>query len=419
MIRYGSAIVASVLFVLPAVFPVDSAAESAEALAHPGGFHRWHTARRGAREIPRPQVEAHPEDWNPLAKPNAHAKGFLKRGGITTDLFLMFFYQWSSDVFFGDRDFGSFAYRSIGDWKFLHDTPIGDSFLEWNINGAAGFSFEPEDESIAGGFQIGDLSIINTNIYPDSSALDELFWKQVVADGRWVVIAGRVDQSFHFDVNRVANDAYRKLQGFAFVNNLSIPWPLYGGIGAVVTWKATDRLTLRLGGGESGSDEPWQFWETVNDGNWYQLLEAELSVEVPGLGKGTYRLTPWHNHLDAADGWGVGMNFDQEIGFPWLVVFFRFGVGDGQVTPVDRHVSLGVAVEGPFGRSGDLVALGAGWSRPSDPSERAETFLELQYRVQLTQTVELSPDLQVLFNPAANRGTDTVVVPGIRFTMVF
>jgi carbohydrate-selective porin OprB len=39
--------------------------------------------------------------------------------------------------------------------------------------------------------------------------------------------------------------------------------------------------------------------------------------------------------------------------------------------------------------------------------------------VQLTKTVELSPDLQILFNPAANRGTDAAVVPGGRFTMVF
>ena len=381
--------------------------------------HRWHIPRRGALDLPRDEIEAHPQDWNPLARPTAHAKRWLKKGGITTDLFLMFFYQWSSDVLFGGDDFGSSAFRSLGDLELLSDTPIGDSFIEWNIPGEATFGFEREDESIAGGFQIGDLSIINTNIYPDTAALDELFWKQVIADGRWVVIAGRVDHSFHFDVNRVANDAYRQLQGYALVNNLSIPWPLYGGIGAMVSWKATDWLTLRLGGGESGSDEPWRFWETVDDGNWYQLLEADVSFDVPRVGKGTYRLTPWHNHLDGSDGWGVGLNFDQELGLPWLVGFFRFGVGDSDVTPVDRHISGGIAIEGPFGRAGDRFALGVGWSRPSDPNERAETFLEVQYRIQLTKTLELTPDLQLLFDPASNRTTDTIAVPGVRFTMIF
>jgi hypothetical protein len=407
------------LCLLLGVLPGSGRAEPRSQPQPQDGVHRWHTPRRGALALPRHEVEAHPQDWNPLARPAAHAKGFLKRGGITTDLFLMFFYQWSSDVLFGGDDFGSFAFRSTGDWEILSDTSIGDAFLEWNILGAVGFGFEPQDESIAGGFQIGDLSVINTNIYPDSTALDELFWKQVIADGRWVVIAGRVDQSFHFDVNRVANDAYRQLQSFVFVNNLSIPWPLYGGIGALVTWKATDRLTLRLGGGESGSDVPWRFGETVDDGNWYQLLEAELSLDLPALGKGTYRLTPWHNHLDAADGWGVGLNFDQELGPAWLVGFFRFGIGDTDVTPIDRHVSAGVAVEGPFGRSGDRFALGVGWSRPSDPAERAETFIELQYRLQLTRSLELSPDLQIIINPAANRDTNTIAIPGIRFSMIF
>ena len=157
----------------------------------------------------------------------------------------------------------------------------------------------------------------------------------------------------------------------------------------------------------------------MDDGNWYQLAEAALALDVPGLGKGTYRLTPWHNHLDGEDGWGVGVNFDQELGFPWLVGFFRFGAGDGDVTPVERHVSGGIAVEGPFGRSGDYFALGAGWSRPSEPGARDETFLEFQYRLQLTKTLELSPDIQIVLNPGSNRDTDTIVVPGIRLTMVF
>jgi porin len=412
-------VVAACLLALLVFLPGAVSAEPAPDPEAPTNAHRWHTPRRGARPVAREHVAAHPDDWNPLAGPAAWTKGLLKRGGITTDLFLMFFYQWSSDVLFGGDDFGSFVYRSTGDWEIVKDTPLGDAFLEWNLTGSVGFGFDEEDESLAGGLQIGDQSVINTNVVPDTSALDEIFFKQVIADGSWVVIAGRVDQSFHFDVNRIANDAYRQLQAFVFVNNLSIPFPLYGGIGGLISWKATERLTLRIGGGESGSDEPWKFWETLDDGNWYQLAEADLALDVPGLGKGTYRLTPWHNHLAGKDGWGVGGNFDQELGLPWLVAFFRFGVGNGDVTPVERHVSGGLAIEKPFGRSGDQLALGAGWSRPSAPGTRSETFLELQYRVQLTKTLELSPDLQLILNPASNPDTDTIVVPGIRLTLVF
>jgi carbohydrate-selective porin OprB len=419
MRKHDRAIVAIWLFALLGAAASEGLAEPPPASVGPRTGHCWHAPAHEEILAAPGAGEADPSDWNPIAGPTAQAKGLLERCGITTDLYLMFFYQWSSDVLFGGDDFGSFAFRSLGSWQFAADTPFGDSFLEWNIRGAVGFGFDPRNESLAGGFQIGDLSIINANIYPDSTALDDLYWKQVIADGRWEVIAGRIDQSNHFDANRVASNEYRQLQGFVFVNNLSIPWALYGGIGAIVTWKATDRLTLLLGGGESGSDEPWRFWETVDDGNWYQLFEADLALDIPALGKGTYRLTPWHNHLDGADGWGVAFNFDQELGLPWLVGFFRFGVGDGDVTFVDRHVSAGIAVEGPFGRSGDQFSLAVGWSRPSDPGQRAETFIELQYRLQLAEMFELSPDLQILINPSANGNVDAIAVPGVRFTMIF
>jgi porin len=173
-------------------------------------------------------------------------------------------------------------------------------------------------------------------------------------------------------------------------------------------------------GGDSSSDEPWAFWKSVDDGSWYELLELDFKLGVPALGKGQYRITPWHNRLDGEQGWGVGLSFDQELGLPWLVGFFRFGAGDEDVTAIRTFVSGGVGVEGPFGRSGDFFAIGVAWSRPS-PGEgvRDETILEMIYRVRLTPTLELSPDLQLVFDPAQNPGDDLIVVPGVRLALVF
>ena len=79
--------------------------------------------------------------------------------------------------------------------------------------------------------------------------------------------------------------------------------------------------------------------------------------DIPLLGKGTYRLTPWHNHLFGADGFGVALNIDQELGRKDVVAFFRFGYGDEDVTPVKTFVAGGIAFEAPFGREHDDVVV--------------------------------------------------------------
>jgi hypothetical protein len=380
--------------------------------------HRWHTPRRGAREIPRHVTESHPDDWNPLARPAGIAKTFLRDHRVTTDLFVMFFDQYATEVREGQHNYGTFAWRSVGDIELVKKSRMGTSYLEWDMNGTLGLGYDQAEESLSS--NAGIISDANGNVFPHSSAMDELFWKQVSPAGALVLLAGRIDQSFHFDTNRVANNDMQQLLSFALTNNLSIPWPLYGGLGGVARWKASQEVSLMLGVGDSSSDEPWAFWKSVDDGSWYQLLELDFKVKIPALGKGQYRVTPWHNWLDGEQGWGVGASFDQELGLPWLVGFFRFGVGDEDVTPIRTFASGGVAVEGPFGRSGDYFAIGVAWSRPS-PGEgvRDETILEMIYRVRLTPTLELSPDLQLVFDPAQNPGDDLIVVPGVRFAFVF
>ena len=60
-------------------------------------------------------------------------------------------------------------------------------------------------------------------------------------------------------------------------------------------------------------------------------------------------------------------------------------------------VSGGVAMEAPFGRKDDLVAIGVAWSDPSpDSGFRAETLLELLYRVEIAKAILVTPDLALV-----------------------
>ena len=65
---------------------------------------------------------------------------------------------------------------------------------------------------------------------------------------------------------------------------------------------------------------------------------------------------------------------------------------------------------------------GAGWARPSERTHgsglRNEFVLESSYKFQLGKTFSLTPDLQILFNPANNPDKSSVWVAGVRFIMV-
>jgi len=359
-------------------------------------------------------------DWNPLGQPMESLKSALDEHGIYYELDLAFIYQSANKVLTGERHFGTFAWRLLGDWEMIDSERFGQSYLEWNFLGAAGFNYDPAQQTLSE--NIGSVSYPNGIVYPDAGAINELFLSQVSPSGRFELFAGRIDMYYHFDLNRVSNDSYTGFLSYALGSNLSIPFPEYGGLGAVAYAQVTEGLSVMLGVGDSSSEWPVAFWETVGDGSWWQLLEVEWQVDVPGLGVGIYRLTPWHNHLFGEDGWGIGLNVDQELGVPWIIAFLRAGRGDPDVAFVETFVSGGVGIKVPLGRSGDEIEIGIGaaWSDPSpEYGFRAETLLEFFCRISLSPSIAVTPDLQVVFNPAANPRDDVVVIPGVRLAFRF
>ena len=400
------------------------AAPPAAEASDPTEPHRWHMPRRGGRELAQEVLGPVHAEWNYLGHLVNDGKAKLGDWGIRFDVDLAFFDQRASRVVSGQKNFGTFSWRVMGDGK-LFDlgsserlSAIGKGYWSWNAFGTAGLDYNPGEESLTG--NVGAVNTLNATVFDQGAVVDELFWKQVALGGKLLVLAGKIDQLYHFDTNRVANDGYSQFFSYSLQNNPSIPGPLYGGFGGIVRGNLSKETYLMVGVGDSSTDEAVLPWKTVENKSWYQLLELGMSPDIPVLGKGSYRLTPWHNRLFGADGFGVALNVDQEIGRKDLVVFFRFGYGDDDVTPVKTFVSGGLAFEAPFGRKDDLVAIGVAWSDPSaGEGSRDETLLELLYRVEIAKAISLTPDLQLVFDPANNPDDDFVVVPGIRLLIKF
>ena len=88
---------------------------------------------------------------------------------------------------------------------------------------------------------------------------------------------------------------------------------------------------------------------------------------------------------------------------------------------VDRSVSAGT---GYFARQGaDLIGFGLNWGRPSSqtigPGLDDQYTAELFYRLQLFPHMTVTPDLQLLVNPALNPQEDRIWIAGLRARLSF
>lgn len=126
---------------------------------------------------------------------------------------------------------------------------------------------------------------------------------------------------------------------------------------------------------------------------------------------GAYRVLMWNSQLqDDGDAVCLALSLDQEL-VPGVVQITRYGNSRPDVGGDQHFVSAGVGFENPFGRASDLLAVGGAYYDTGDSGE--ESVVEAFYRLQLTCTLALTPDLQVDFNPF-DSDEDTVIVGGMR-----
>ena len=67
-----------------------------------------------------------------------------------------------------------------------------------------------------------------------------------------------------------------------------------------------------------------------------------------------------------------------------------------------------------LGVFGCVVSIGLGWAEPVVSEADDEIVVEASYRVQLTPTVSLMPDVQYIQDPAGNPDVDETWIGSVR-----
>ena len=120
---------------------------------------------------------------------------------------------------------------------------------------------------------------------------------------------------------------------------------------------------------------------------------------------------------NSGSGFGGAFGFDHEYDNGWTP-FGRFALGTSTGTAIKQVEGVGLARVRPFGRTGDMFAMAFNYSVASQ-GKHHESVFESFYRLRLTQSLNIGPDLEVSIHPTYATKRYTTTLLGARMEIIF
>jgi len=346
---------------------------------------------------------------------------FAKSSGLNYLIEYGLISQWGSQA--GDNFHADHELNVIGMWDLVDNPTFGEGQLMWWFQNAVTLG---DATTSAFNQSLGALSPVNggdTAPYANANRLQQLSWEQRLPDDRTRFMLGKLTTRVLMNLNRYAVSDREDFFSPMIVNNLVVPFTARLGLGAFVEHRTDDWYLSALIRDADAEDDFVDF-DSPSSGNWEYASEIGLTPEMDGLGEGIYRIT--YHYTDAIgeaeslqpSGWSLSASFDQDIGES-VGAFFRYAYADEAWRAFAQRAAIGAQLKGPFSHPDDRIGVAGWWGDPNGKASRDEYGLELFWKLQLTGNLELSPDLQVIFDPARAPSRDAVFAGGLRLRLTF
>lgn len=354
--------------------------------------------------------------------------GFFERTGIAFNLnYTALYMSASHGVQAGDPTWAASGIIDlVGSW-----TPYGrgtgnTGTLLLKINQRHAFGSDRTPMFL--GLDTGYYGLPGTGFRSYSVRMLEVNWTQVLAGGRGGFAVGKVDPLNYFNYHR-----------------LIVPWKHYLGIGGLVTgtvnwpdpgWGVAGgiRLTESFYAGAALTDARGDVYRDGEflyggnqffDGRFFSALEVGWTPTQAERFDRRFSLFLWHTPRyeedgsgtvsEEAFGWAASANWEfQDRWIPFARV--AGSNGKGISTFYERDAQLGL---GRRFRNYDMIGASASWARPNLEDAKSQYTAEVFWRIVFTQHLEVSPDLQLILNPALNPSRSWMTYFGIRTRATF
>jgi porin len=311
-------------------------------------------------------------------------------------------------------------FRFFGNWTVLGRDSGNTGSIVYKVESRHTLGTEVPPQDL--GFEAGYLGIPGTAFSDyDGWGLTNLFWKQKLNQGRFSFIAGAVDATDYVDLYGLTNP-WTHFQNLTFLTDPTIPVPNQG-LGAALGAMATDNIYMVGGLADTNGDptQPGDWFDTFfNDSEYFYHFEVGWTSSQDRIYLDNIHLTGWYaderNDALVEDGWGLAFSAAWFVQDTWMP-FLRAGYSDDGGALLETSVSAGVGYY--FKESKDLIGFGLNWGRPPDNGLDDQYTAELFYRLQLTQNLAITPDVQLIIDPALNPDEDLVGLLGLRARLAF
>jgi porin len=249
-----------------------------------------------------------------------------------------------------------------------------------------------------------------------------LYWRQRLFDGNATITAGFLDTSDYVDAFAMGSP-WQHFVNFAFsTGSATIGLPNDATLGISGGAMLTDNIYAIAGIADANavSTDPFNGFNTAfSDNDYFTSLELGWTSSKERLIFDNVHATIWHTDgsvpLAVADGWGIAFSATTYLDDQWLL-FLRGGYADGGGSLLGKSVSAGFGYQPIPG--GHLLGIGLNWGEPNEttfgPGLNDQWTAEAFYRVQVTEHLAITPDVQIIFNPALNPAEDIIGVFGLR-----
>lgn len=266
--------------------------------------------------------------------------------------------------------------------------------------------------------------ITSINDWPvNQTQFAQLTYTQALPGNRVLISVGQYP-AFNFDGNQYLGNQQQNFVSYILTQNGSATYAA-AGLGAYAQWNATDTIQFAAGF-QSPNSASVATLQTGRQGDRGWFAYAQWTPKFKGLGAAQYSFTwfesPAAMQEPGSRGWSL--NAVQNLNDTWAV-FGRANAASGLTTAIRASYALGIAMNDPLRRSPtDQIGVAFGLSDPAGPpnypsTPRGEKVLEAYWNSTFFGGLLLTPDLQLILDPALNPERDSVWVLSLRATLMF
>jgi hypothetical protein len=338
------------------------------------------------------------------------AKSQLSTLGFRYSLQQTFTYVSLSNVKQGSDTLAEYTFDLKSKWAIFDVPATTAGWLSSQVQAKSGLGSDADTQSAKS--NLGTL--VNPTVAwsgTNNFRMPELAWQQSLFSGHVVAVAGMVSQRNYMDDNVYANSGRSKFMNSALIDSQVLPLGRFN-FGFNLQWQPLEEWYAMVGGNAGNATAGLPPWANFSWNTWSLPVEIGYAPhDVFGLGPGIYRIQPFAAGVNGSTGGGLCFDLQQKLGpdtpFGW---FGRFGFGNSKVSSTaDTQIGTGFVAQGPFKHllfhrtSNDFLGTGFVWSQPAATTHTVyhenEYVWETVYVIQLTPTIKLEPDFQMIWDP--------------------